>query len=89
MRLASKYPYDGSVNPEESFELPPHASAPAEAVDAAEHGHVVNLTRHGEPVARIVPANEAGTAEDDAASSEVWSYYEHLLGPYPDDTTTD
>ena len=41
------------------FELPPHTAVPAEAVDAAEHGHVVYLTRDGEPVAAIVPADVA------------------------------
>jgi antitoxin (DNA-binding transcriptional repressor) of toxin-antitoxin stability system len=42
-----------------AYELPPHTSAPAEAVDAAEHGQVVYLTRNGEPVAAIVPADVA------------------------------
>lgn len=41
------------------FELPPHAAVPAEAVDAAEHGQVVYLTRNGEPVAAVVPADVA------------------------------
>lgn len=41
------------------FELPPHADVPAEAVDAAEHGQVVYLTRNGEPFAAIVPADIA------------------------------
>jgi antitoxin (DNA-binding transcriptional repressor) of toxin-antitoxin stability system len=41
------------------FELPPHTSPPAEAVDAAEHGQVVYLTRNGEAVAAIVPADVA------------------------------
>jgi antitoxin (DNA-binding transcriptional repressor) of toxin-antitoxin stability system len=41
------------------FELPPHAAVPAEAVDAAEHGQVVYLTRNGEPIAAIVPADVA------------------------------
>jgi antitoxin (DNA-binding transcriptional repressor) of toxin-antitoxin stability system len=37
------------------FELLPHTAVPAEAVDAAEHGYVVYLTRNGEPVAAVVP----------------------------------
>jgi antitoxin (DNA-binding transcriptional repressor) of toxin-antitoxin stability system len=41
------------------FELLPHAAVPAEAVDAAEHGEVVYLTRNGEPVAAIVRADVA------------------------------
>ncbi len=41
------------------FELLPHAAVPAEVVDAAEHGQVVNLTRNGEPVAALVPADIA------------------------------
>ena len=41
------------------FELQPDADVPAEAVDAAEHGHVVYLTRNGEPVAAIVRADIA------------------------------
>ena len=41
------------------FELLPHTAVPAEAVDAAEHGHVVYLTRNGEPVAAVVPADVA------------------------------
>lgn len=44
-----------------AYELPPHTSAPAEAVDAAEHGQVVYLTRNGQPIAAIVPANVART----------------------------
>jgi len=41
------------------FELVPHGDVPAEAVDAAEHGQVVYLTRDGEPVAAIVRADVA------------------------------
>jgi antitoxin (DNA-binding transcriptional repressor) of toxin-antitoxin stability system len=41
------------------FELLPHAAIPAEAVDAAEHGEVVYLTRNGEPVAAVVRADVA------------------------------
>ncbi|HEX7659850.1 MAG TPA: type II toxin-antitoxin system prevent-host-death family antitoxin [Pseudonocardiaceae bacterium] len=87
----------------EAFELPLHESAPAEAVDAAEHGHVVYLTRHGAPVAAIVPANEAGTAENhhealedigaapvplaeaelDGPESDVWDYFQDLVGAMP------
>jgi antitoxin (DNA-binding transcriptional repressor) of toxin-antitoxin stability system len=50
------------VTSSHAYELPPHTSAPAEAVDAAEHGQIVYLTRNGEPIAAIVPANVAGTA---------------------------
>jgi len=42
-----------------AFELPPHAGVPAEAVEAAEHGQVVYLTRNGEAVAAIVSADVA------------------------------
>ena len=42
-----------------NFELSPHAAVPAEAVDAAEHGQVVYLTRDGEPIAAVVPADVA------------------------------
>ncbi|WP_236793852.1 hypothetical protein [Amycolatopsis sp. GM8] len=41
------------------FELPPHAGAPAEAVDAAADGQVVYLTRNGEAIAAIVPTDVA------------------------------
>lgn len=41
------------------FELAPHAAVPAEAVDAAEHGEVVYLTRNGETIAAVVPADVA------------------------------
>lgn len=41
------------------FELPPHSGVLAEAVDAAVDGQVVYLTRNGEPVAAIVPADVA------------------------------
>jgi antitoxin (DNA-binding transcriptional repressor) of toxin-antitoxin stability system len=47
------------VSAAHDFELLPHADVPAEAVDAAEHGQVVYLTRNGEPVAAIVPADIA------------------------------
>lgn len=42
-----------------AFEIPLHAAVPAEAVDAAEQGQVVYLTRNGEPVAAVVPADVA------------------------------
>jgi antitoxin (DNA-binding transcriptional repressor) of toxin-antitoxin stability system len=42
-----------------AYELSPHASPQAEAVEAAERGQVVYLTRNGEPVAAIVPADVA------------------------------
>jgi len=42
-----------------AFELPPHTGAPAEAVDAAVDGQVVYLTRDGQPVAAVVPADVA------------------------------
>jgi antitoxin (DNA-binding transcriptional repressor) of toxin-antitoxin stability system len=41
------------------FELAPHSTVPAEAVDAAEHGQVVYLTRNGQPIAAVVPADVA------------------------------
>lgn len=49
----------GGMSVAHDFELPPHSGAPAEAVDAAVDGQVVYLTRNGEPVAAIVPANVA------------------------------
>jgi hypothetical protein len=42
-----------------AYELPPHSSAPAEAVDAAEHGEVVYLVRDGQRFAAIVPPDVA------------------------------
>jgi antitoxin (DNA-binding transcriptional repressor) of toxin-antitoxin stability system len=38
-----------------AYELPPHAPAPADAVEAAESGEVVYLTRNGDRVAAVVP----------------------------------
>jgi len=52
-------PYPGDVTSAHAYELSPHASPPAEAVEAAEHGQVVYLTRNGEPIAAIVPADVA------------------------------
>lgn len=51
-----------------NFELAPHATVPAEALDAAENGQVVYLTRNGLPIAAVVPANvaAAGAAAIDA-----------------------
>ncbi|GGM77473.1 hypothetical protein GCM10012275_55230 [Longimycelium tulufanense] len=51
------------------FELPPDGNlVPPAALDAAEHGQVVYLTRNGEQVAAIVPADvaAAGTAAIEA-----------------------
>jgi antitoxin (DNA-binding transcriptional repressor) of toxin-antitoxin stability system len=42
-----------------SHELPTGGEVPAAAVDAAEHGVVVWLTRDGERVAAVVPLNVA------------------------------
>jgi antitoxin (DNA-binding transcriptional repressor) of toxin-antitoxin stability system len=41
------------------YELPPHSPAPADAVEAAEGGEVVYLTRHGQRVAAVVPPEVA------------------------------
>jgi antitoxin (DNA-binding transcriptional repressor) of toxin-antitoxin stability system len=55
------------------FEVPPHGVAPADAVNAAEGGQVVYLTRRGRPVAAVVPPEVAAagyaavTALEDAA----------------------
>jgi antitoxin (DNA-binding transcriptional repressor) of toxin-antitoxin stability system len=81
------------------FELPPHTGAPAEAVEAAEHGQVVYLTRNGHTVAAIVPPEAIEALEDaddiraaraaldepgpDIPMSEVWAEYADILGPYP------
>jgi len=45
------------------YELPLHSAAPAEAVDAATAGQVVYLTRNGQRIAAIVPAEVAERAE--------------------------
>lgn len=45
------------------YELPSHSAAPAEAVDAAAAGQVVYLTRNGQRIAAIVPAEVAEHAE--------------------------
>ncbi|TDC00055.1 hypothetical protein E1091_05665 [Micromonospora fluostatini] len=37
------------------YELPPHAGPPSEAVEAAEEGNVVYLTRHGQRVVAMGP----------------------------------
>jgi prevent-host-death family protein len=49
-----------------AYELPPHSDVPAEAVDAAQHGEVVYLTRSGRRIAAIVPA-EVGERAEQAA----------------------
>jgi antitoxin (DNA-binding transcriptional repressor) of toxin-antitoxin stability system len=41
-----------------AYELPPDDRAPADAVHQAEGGQVVYLTRHGQRVAAIVPADQ-------------------------------
>ena len=57
----------------EEYEVPPRAPAPAGAVEAAEGGEVVYLTRRGERVAAVVPPDVAAagfaavTALEDAA----------------------
>jgi hypothetical protein len=51
--------YDVDVTSANAYELPPHSSAPAEAVDAAEHGEVVYLVRDGQRFAAIVPPDVA------------------------------
>lgn len=91
--------YPGDVTSANAYELPPHTSPPAEAVDAAEHGQVVYLTRGGQPVAAIVPAAAIEALEDsedvraadaalaepgpDIPMSEVWAEYADILGSYP------
>jgi antitoxin (DNA-binding transcriptional repressor) of toxin-antitoxin stability system len=71
-----------------AYELPPHTSAPAEAIDAAEHGQVVYLTRNGEPVAAIVPTNvaTAGAAAIEALedADDVRAARAALADPGPD-----
>lgn len=42
-----------------AYEVPAHTPVPADAVDAAEGGEVVYLTRDGEPVAALVPPDVA------------------------------
>jgi hypothetical protein len=62
------FAYDADVTSANAYELPPHSPAPAEAVDAAEHGEVVYLVRSGLQVAAIVPPDvaAAGAAAVDA-----------------------
>ncbi|MGW4461558.1 hypothetical protein [Micromonospora sp. NPDC004704] len=40
---------------EYEYEVPEHSPAPVEAVERAEHGNVVYLTRHGQRFAAVVP----------------------------------
>jgi antitoxin (DNA-binding transcriptional repressor) of toxin-antitoxin stability system len=40
----------------EEYEVPPHGAAPAEAIEAAESGQIVYLTRLGRRIATIEPA---------------------------------
>lgn len=58
-RYVQEGSYHGQVTSAYAFELPPDASPLTEAVDAAEHGQVVYLTRNGEPIAAVVPADVA------------------------------
>jgi hypothetical protein len=46
-----------------AYELPPHAPAPADAVDAAAGGEVVYLTRDGERFAAVVPPEVAAAGQ--------------------------
>ena len=81
-------PYPGGVTSAHAYELPPHTSAPAEAVDAAEHGQVVYLTRNGEPIAALVPADvaTAGAAAIEALedAEDVRAARAALADPDPD-----
>ena len=51
--------YARAMTAAQSFELPPHSGAPAEAVDAAADGQVVYLMRDGQPIAAVVPTDVA------------------------------
>ena len=59
----------------EEYEVPPRAPVPPGAVEAAEGGEVVYLTRRGETVAAVVPPDVAAagyaavTALEDAADA--------------------
>jgi antitoxin (DNA-binding transcriptional repressor) of toxin-antitoxin stability system len=63
----------------EHVAVPLHASTPAEACDAAEHGQVIYLTRNGQPVAAIVPA---GVAAAGAAAVEALEDAEDLVAAH-------
>jgi hypothetical protein len=65
-----------------AYELPPHSSAPAEAVDAAEHGEVVYLMRGGQRFAAIVPPDVAAAG---AAAVEALEDAHRLVDAMPDD----
>ncbi|HEX5540424.1 MAG TPA: hypothetical protein VFX60_02490 [Micromonospora sp.] len=41
------------------FEVPEHMPAPVEAIERAEHGNVVYLTRHGQRAAAVIPPAQA------------------------------
>jgi antitoxin (DNA-binding transcriptional repressor) of toxin-antitoxin stability system len=103
-RLASIHggrPYPDGVTSAHAYELPPHSAAPAEAVDAAEHGQVVYLTRNGATIAAVVPADVAAAgaaavealedAEDLRAALAVRARNEptiplaDILADYPED----
>ena len=59
MPRRAAFAYDVDVTSANAYELPPHSPAPAEAVDAAEHGEVIYLVRGGQRVAAIVPPDVA------------------------------
>lgn len=77
-----------TVTSAHAYELPPHTSAPAEVVDEAAHGQVVYLTRNGEPIAAIVPADvaAAGAAAIEALEDgeDVRAARAALADPGPD-----
>lgn len=81
-------PYPIYMTSASAYELPPHTSAPAEAVDAAEHGQVVYLTRNGQPIAAIVPTDvaTAGAAAVEALedAEDVRAARAALAEPGPD-----
>jgi len=44
----------------------------SELLERVENGEVVTITRHGQPVARLVPVNKAATRQERVAAIRRW-----------------